>query len=396
VPNDGESMNINVIRAGVTFGAVVVAASLAYVWFTWHHSNAVIFAPVKIDARVDIERNWVFISRELKWEDGPKELEQPRQSCNNSLLLIFYPSGAFASVGVSLERSPASQVSWMAAGGGYSVAKGTWIRNSDGTVTTTSRFSHGNKLRRSASVATAASRTWIVQRPSVKRLADVIESDGEVFVPAGEQLGNFDFLNEMVAGDDDSKIGERTSLVPNDFKQIDFKNYAFPYKDYNGKRRNVPLKNGEYEYDFADERGWFTFEDVAYVDMTNDGRSEAIVMLEHVTCGASCDGGAGLFYIFSAQRNKLESLWQYETGSGAYGCGLKSIIVKGGRVNLELFGRCIHGNNPPAGLAKFLVKDLTRIAFGWNGREFVTTRKKIIASPVRDLKNYLPVISIHE
>src|SRR5437660_6577429 len=86
--------------------------------------------------------------------------------------------------------------------------------------------------------------------------------------------------------------------VAGDFHGIDFKNRSYPYRFSWGKRVHIPLKNGRYEYDFRIERGWFDVSHVYVTDLTNDGHSEAIIMIWHVACGVSCDGGSALFYIY--------------------------------------------------------------------------------------------------
>src|SRR4051812_45853720 len=109
--------------------------------------------------------------------------------------------------------------------------------------------------------------------------------------------------------------------VADDFHGIDFKNRAYPYRFSWGKQKrvNVSLKNGKFEYDFGDERGWFDLSDIYISDVTNDTRPEAIVMIWHVACGGSCDGGSALFYVYSFDNHRLKLLWQYETGDLAYG-----------------------------------------------------------------------------
>lgn len=187
-------------------------------------------------------------------------------------------------------------------------------------------------------------------------------------------------------------------VVPEEFKQIDFENFSYPYKfSYNGRKINFTLKNGGYEFDFEDDdRGWFNFSDVFYVDLTNDDKPEAIVMLWHVSCGVSCDGGAGLFYIYSSGQSKLKPLWQFETGSLGYGCGLKSFTVKDKKITMELFGRCFDEKEEPSSIGKFQVKDTTRLTFGFNGKKFVEEKKEFFSVPERSVLNYRPEININE
>jgi hypothetical protein len=182
--------------------------------------------------------------------------------------------------------------------------------------------------------------------------------------------------------------------VADDFHGIDFKNRSYPYRFSWGKRINVPLKNGRYEYDFRIERGWFDVSDIYVTDLTNDGRPEAIVMLSHVACGVSCDGGSALFYIYSFDNHRLNLVWQYETGDLAYGCGLKSFTAKRGTITLELFGQCSQRNRTVSSTGKFHIKDLTRVTFKSTGSRFVVRKRQFVSVPERSVLNYEPEINV--
>ena len=184
--------------------------------------------------------------------------------------------------------------------------------------------------------------------------------------------------------------------VERNFRGIDFKERSYPYRFSWGKRINVPLKNGRYEYDFRIERGWFDVSDVYVTDLTNDGRPEAIVMLSHVACGVSCDGGSALFYIYSFDNHRLKLLWQYETGDLAYGCGLKSFTAKPGTLTLELFGRCSQRNRTVSSTGKFHIKDLTRVTLRSNGTRFVFRKRQFISVPERSVLNYEPQVNVSQ
>jgi hypothetical protein len=186
------------------------------------------------------------------------------------------------------------------------------------------------------------------------------------------------------------------TVVPDAFKEIDFKNFSYPYKFSLAQRVEVALKNGEYEYDFKDERGSFKLANVYFADLTRDSRPEAIVMLWHVSCGVSCDGGAAHFYVYAFNKHKLKSLWQYETGSLAYGCGLKSFSVNDAKITVELFGQCANRNDVASGTGKFQVKDITRLSFESNGKRIVARKRALISTPERSVLNYEPQISIQE
>lgn len=181
-----------------------------------------------------------------------------------------------------------------------------------------------------------------------------------------------------------------------DFHGIDFKNRSYPYRFSWGKHKliNVHLENGRYEYDSRDERGSFDLSHVYVTDVTNDKRPEAIVMLWHVACGVSCDGGSALFYIYSFDNHRLKPLWQYETGDLAYGCGLKSFAARHGRLTLELFGQCSQTNRTASSTGKFQIKDLTRLTVRSNGSRFVVRKRQFVSVPERSVLNYKPEINV--
>src|SRR4030095_3256363 len=182
----------------------------------------------------------------------------------------------------------------------------------------------------------------------------------------------------------------------NDFKNIDFRNFSYPYKFSSRKRMKVSLKDGKFEYDLKDERGWFEFSNVYSVDLTNDGRPEALVILSHVGCGVSCDGGTTLFYAYSSENQELKPLWQYETGSLAYGCGLKSFSAEDKKLVVELFGRCSRRQRSSSSTGKVHVKDITRITFGSKGGKIVTLSRTFISTPERSVLNYESQINIRK
>ncbi|HEX8177807.1 MAG TPA: hypothetical protein VF543_22150 [Pyrinomonadaceae bacterium] len=185
---------------------------------------------------------------------------------------------------------------------------------------------------------------------------------------------------------------QKLRVAPEGFKQIDFKNFSYPY----GSQFKITLKNGEQEVEAKLGGESFSFKDVYFADLTNNGEPEAIVILWHVSCGGSCDGGTALFYIYAVPQTKLKLLWQYETGSLAYGCGLKSFTVKNGKITIGLFGRCFKAEDESPAAGKFLIKDETHLTFRFNGRKFVEEEKKYISTSERDVKGYEPEISINE
>ena len=111
-------------------------------------------------------------------------------------------------------------------------------------------------------------------------------------------------------------INKKYRIAPEAFAHIDFENHSYgSYRLPSGKKIDLHLKDGKLEYDYQDaDTGWIEFNDVYYADVTGDGVPEALVILSHVECGVSCDGGSALFYIYSARKHRLYRIWKYETG----------------------------------------------------------------------------------
>lgn len=201
---------------------------------------------------------------------------------------------------------------------------------------------------------------------------------------------------DIVKPDVEEDVNKKFRSVPQTFEHIDFNNHSFgPYRLSSGKRMQLTLKGGEHSYDYPrSDRGWFSLKDVYYTDINGDGTPEAVVLLWHVQCGVSCDGGAALIYVYAAHKRKLRTLWRYETGSLAYGCGLKSLSLTHRQITVETFGTCPHSARDYPGPAKFIIENVTRSVFRFNGRRFVRRKVRFIPGPAVDVKNYKPEIRI--
>jgi hypothetical protein len=133
---------------------------------------------------------------------------------------------------------------------------------------------------------------------------------------------------------------------------------------------------------------------VVYTDVTGDGKPDAIVNLSHVQCSGSCDGGSDLFFIYESSDRGLRTIWEYETGSMAYGCGLKSVTLENKQIVVEMFGQCWGPVSSFTTSGKFMVRDVTRSVFHFNGKRFVKHSTEVTAAPVRDLRSYTPELHI--
>src|SRR5882762_714287 len=202
----------------------------------------------------------------------------------------------------------------------------------------------------------------------------------------------------LASGHSEISGGSHTKKdIPAAFTAIDFKNHSYP------GRQRIGLSNGSDEHAFQNSGGGVTFDfkDVYYVDLTGDGKEEAIVRLSRVECGGSCDGGSDLFYFLSAKNNKLIFLSRIETGSIGYGCGLKSFVLHERTLVLEAFRKCTFDGislnsayDADVKGGKFTANEFTRFTFRFNGRTFVQRKRELLPNTASDVKNYPVEISI--
>lgn len=187
---------------------------------------------------------------------------------------------------------------------------------------------------------------------------------------------------------------DKFRIVPDNFAGVDFGNWQYGRYKFGGRDLDITLAHGRCE--LGKEKGGETFSliGVVYTDLTGDGKPEAIVNLSHVQCGGSCDGGSDLFFIYQSSDKGLRTIWEYETGSMAYGCGLKSVTITNKQIVVEMFGQCWGPVSSFTTSGKFMVRDVTRSVFHFNGKRFVKSSTEVTAAPVRDLRSYTPELHI--
>ena len=191
---------------------------------------------------------------------------------------------------------------------------------------------------------------------------------------------------------------EKFRFIEGRWSHIDFKTRSYgEYKFSSGERLDLTVYNGEFEYDFGPdkERGWFFIKDTFFTDVTGDGKDDAIVWFAHVECGASCNGGSSLFYVYSLRGEGLKEIWRYETGTYGFGCGLKSLTVLNKQLVVKMFGRC---SQPEKGTGenKYTATGATIANFYFNGARFVKKETEFVSGPEVMVNNYDAKINIVE
>lgn len=182
---------------------------------------------------------------------------------------------------------------------------------------------------------------------------------------------------------------------PEQFERIDFANHSYgPYTSANGTK--IDLRLFHHELHLPNNAGWFALKDVYYRDVTGDGLEEAIVWLKHVPCDeGSCHGRTDLFYIYTMRNGMLKPIWEYETGSYAEGCGLRSVTLWQKQINLMLFGECPKPAMDPPSRTNLMSGGFTFILLEWDGRRFTQKSTDYFTTPPTDLRSYEPVININ-
>jgi len=185
---------------------------------------------------------------------------------------------------------------------------------------------------------------------------------------------------------------EKLRQVPDEFIKIDFKNFKYPY---------ARLKNGEYIEERKNRSGGITysFDDVFFVNLNDDKKKEAVVMLYAVSCGGSCDGGKSIVHFYSSEKSKPKLVDWIELGSRSNGCSLKSLKIIEKKIFIEQFGRCSRTPRYEENRVyscKFCVKDLTSSVYIIKNSELFREASEEIETSETNVMNYFAEISINE
>ena len=176
--------------------------------------------------------------------------------------------------------------------------------------------------------------------------------------------------------------------VPDEWKNVDFKNYNYTLSNL---RQTIRLKDSHYEYQIKNGGGWVDLDDVFFFDIIGDDKKEAVVMLNFVVCGGSCDGGTTIINIYNLKQEKPKVFWLYETGTNKSGCGLKSFTIKDKKITIEQFGNCLKNSNKDLNWGKYLTafqsKDITKTVFSFVNNKLRKESNELIETETIDLRN---------
>ena len=115
---------------------------------------------------------------------------------------MFFSDGTFASIKCVLEQPDGSNTPMFIPNEGFAVFKGTWKRNTDGTVTMSSRLVSSNKLPDDAidKGHQLLTETLVIRDVAADRTAHRLDVNGRAFVP-GPRIDGLPEILSMPPGD---------------------------------------------------------------------------------------------------------------------------------------------------------------------------------------------------
>ena len=143
---------------------------------------------------------WIYENQEIEAEPPPNKGEDPIKAREDSVFIVFYPTGEFASVGCALYTTDGVESMRIVAEDDFIVYRGTWRRNADGTITTKSRLSH-LPAQNNHSVT---DERIVIFKPigNVVSERGLLEGGGNSYVQMlGPEIKNLDVLAGMIASD---------------------------------------------------------------------------------------------------------------------------------------------------------------------------------------------------
>ena len=143
---------------------------------------------------------WIYVNQSIGAEPSPDGSDNSTKARDDSVFIVFYPTGEFASIGCALYTAGGIANDKILAEDDFIVHRGIWKRNSDGTITTTWRLSHCPTKNNDSS---AAERIVIFKTiGNVVSDRGLLEGGGSSYVQMiGPEIKNLDVLPRMIAAD---------------------------------------------------------------------------------------------------------------------------------------------------------------------------------------------------
>jgi hypothetical protein len=184
---------------------------------------------------------------------------------------------------------------------------------------------------------------------------------------------------------------EEFRKVPERFAKVDFRDFKYSFGTLNNgeldtRDPNSPLAGGM----------TFSLKDVFYLDLDRDGNEEAVVLMNEVGCGASCDGGATVIYVYSASPSTPTLRGKIDLGSRSSGCTLKALAIEKSVFEIVQFGKCTKGpySDPTVPKCKFCASGETTSTWIFKDGKLKRTSVAERDTPEVDTMNYISTLTI--
>jgi len=143
---------------------------------------------------------WIYGNQQIGAETSHDGSYDPTKVKDDSVFIVFYPTGEFASIGCALYTADGVENMRIVPEDDFIIYKGIWERNSDGTITTTWRLSH-----RPTNNNDSFSAERIVIFKTIGNVVSergLLDGGGSSYVQMiGPEIKNMDALPSMIAED---------------------------------------------------------------------------------------------------------------------------------------------------------------------------------------------------
>jgi hypothetical protein len=148
----------------------------------------------------ELDPRWVYLSRDIRWERPPKEIvkELGLFSEGQGAVTIFYPSGELAIVSCDLRKDDKTGQISLDGVINFSIVTGTWSRNTDGTLLTTTRFCTAPMGVVNRTHEPSVERRCTISQPTTGRLAGLVTCNNESIVPLPDNFHDIDGVTYML------------------------------------------------------------------------------------------------------------------------------------------------------------------------------------------------------
>ncbi len=185
-----KSLAIKLTVAILTFAVGVTSASWRFIKDRDHKLQQPTTPAMELSAPA------IFISKDIDWKLPPKEIveEMGLFYDGSGSIMVLDPSGALSVIRCDLRKD--AETGQLSLNGvvSFSVDKGTWSRNADGSITTVSRFCVSPMGMSPHPSTTDRVMTFVREFPN----RDVLVSQDEGFVPIPSDFRDLDGINFML------------------------------------------------------------------------------------------------------------------------------------------------------------------------------------------------------